>query len=73
MRKGLGLIDLSVAEVETGMNGGVALNRESADILIAVALSGLGGKIFKATTIDSQLGVLMVVVMDCICLWQRSR
>jgi len=40
MRNGLGLIDLSVTEDETGMKGGVALKRESADILIAVDLIG---------------------------------
>lgn len=73
MRNGLGLIDLSATEDETGMKGGVALKRESADISyrretyrILVARNG------REDDDLVQVEDSMIVVMSSIGVWQQS-
>jgi len=57
MRKGLGLIDLSVTDDATGMKGGVALKRESADISYRVGLWVFGGELCSDSGLVSTIGV----------------
>jgi len=51
------LIDLSVTDDATGMKGGVALKRESADISYRVGLWVFGGELCSDSGLVSTIGV----------------